>query len=152
MELNYLLNQDDFINKANELKIKYKKIAKRIDRFVDKWKYVYSSINDDKILKKFPFTTKNNFVNATNLFVLINHYRNNNEIIKENELYNLFKEKYSSITLLNDMLEGIDIRLRYKELINNEKINCKYCNATIDKFLLKCPYCDNENKEDYNEQ
>ena len=141
LQLNYLLNEKDFINKANELKNKYSKFSKKIDKFSERWKFAYTSIKDDKMLQKLPYNTKNNLSNAIDLFILINYYRNNNEIEKSNELYAIFKEKYSNVTLLNDILNGIDVRLRYKELINNEKINCSCCNAVIDKFLLNCPYC-----------
>ena len=139
--MNYLLNEKDFINKANELKNKYSKFSKKIDKFSERWKFAYTSIKDDKMLQKLPYNTKNNLSNAIDLFILINYYRNNNEIEKSNELYAIFKEKYSNVTLLNDILNGVDVRLRYKELINNEKINCSCCNAVIDKFLLNCPYC-----------
>lgn len=141
LQLNYLLNEKDFINKANELKNKHSKFSKKIDKFSEKWKFAYTSIKDDKMLQKLPYNTKNNLSNAIDLFILISYYRNNNEIEKSNELYTIFKEKYSNVTLLNDILNGIDVRLRYKELINNEKINCSCCNAVIDKFLLNCPYC-----------
>ena len=139
--LNYLLTKEEFVKKANELKLKYKKYAKKIDRFTKKWNIMYLSIKDDNVIKQLPYNTKNNLLNAVNVFILINYYRNINEIDKANNLYALFKEKYSSLVLLNELLDGVDVRLRYKQMIDNEKVKCENCSALVDKYLLECPYC-----------
>ncbi len=139
--LNYLLSKEEFAKKASELKLKHKKYAKKIDRFTKKWNIMYLSIKDDNVIKQLPYNTKNNLLNAVNVFILINYYRNINGIDKANELYALFKEKYSCLVLLNELLDGVDVRLRYKQMINNEKVKCENCSAIVDKYLLECPYC-----------
>ena len=102
---------------------------------------MYLSIKDDNAIKQLPYNTKNNLLNAVNVFILINYYRNINEIDKANNLYALFKEKYSCLVLLNELLDGVDVRLRYKQMIDNEKVKCENCSALVDKYLLECPYC-----------
>lgn len=148
-----LLPYEDIKKKSNLLLAKYPKnliVKRHVPLFLKKHQAMEETgFADEDIHKIAPYDTKNNYLNAYNLFIQIHYYmKQGNEIESEN-LKKLFFQNYSSLQTLVDDLNGINMKEKYKELEQeNPIIRCPQCAYPMKSTMRFCSNCGKKLKEE----
>ena len=112
LRLNYLLSRREFFSLYQELRIKYAdypNLLNKVHKRYNYWLPYYNGEVGESIVLQYPYRTKNNWKNARNLFIQINHYVSRNNYGKARELGRLFKRQYPSLKLFIGSINHLNL-------------------------------------------